>query len=129
MTRFIDENRVLTLSPAKRAGGLLLISGQVGHVDYELVDGGVEAQLRQAMANVQSIVQEHGGTLADIVKVTLYFADIDDFWRATEVYREYFEVGRFPARTALQAAALPFGAAIEVEAIAYLPRTKVEGNG
>lgn len=120
MTSFIPAGKAPTLRPGVRAGDTLYISGQVGQVDFTLVDGGFEPQFRQAMENIRKVVEQHGGKLSDVIKINLYYADIDDFWPGTEIYRDYFEPGAYPARTAIAAAALPFGALVEIEGVAYL---------
>ena len=122
MSRFVPEGTEPFLRPAVRAGDWLAISGQVGHVDFTLVPGGIEEQFRQAMSNFRDAVTQHGGTMSDVVKVNVYLADIDDFWPISEIYRDYIDPESLPARTAIAASQLPFGALVEVEGWAHLPK-------
>ena len=106
-------------SQAVAFGKLVFVSGQ-GPVDPQtgqIVDGDVLAEMRTAMQNVESILKESGSSLANVVKVTLYLADMDDFGRVNEVYKNYFKPP-FPARTTIQAGRLPFDIKIEIDVIA-----------
>lgn len=104
-----------------RAGDLVFLSGQVALIPAEgrLLDGDVEAQTRQVFANVAAAAEAAGGSLASIVKLTLYLADIDDFQAVNAVMREIF-TEPYPARAAVGVAALPLGAKVEADAILYL---------
>ena len=106
-------------TPAVRAGDWLVCSGQLGIVDGKLVDGGLVAQVRQAMANLRDLLASHGATLDDVVKTTVFLTDIDDWPPMNEPYLEAFGDHR-PARSAFAVAALPLGALVEIEAWAYL---------
>ncbi len=101
--------------------GWLFISGQLGLDPQtgQLVPGGVQAETEQALRNLQAVLQAAGGDLANVVKVTVYLRDMADFAAMNEVYARFFAEAR-PARAAIQAAALPKGAAVEIEAVAYL---------
>ena len=101
------------------SGGLLFTAGQLGIVPEtgKLVDGGIEAQTRQALDNVKAIIEAAGSDMAHAVKVTLLLDSIDDFGAVNEIYKTYFTDSP-PARTAFEAARLPLGALIEIEAIA-----------
>jgi len=106
-------------SQAIRAGDYLFTSGQVG-VDPatgRLVAGGIEAQTRQAMENLRAVLKAGGADFSRVVKATVYLADINDFAAFNGVYGSYF-VSDPPARSAFQVAALPLGAAVEIEMIA-----------
>lgn len=101
------------------AGDLVFCSGQVGldPVSGELVEGGVEAQAERALRNLAAVLDAAGCSFDDIVKTTLFLADIADFAAVNAVY------GRFvadppPARSTFAVAALPKGARVEIEAIA-----------
>jgi 2-iminobutanoate/2-iminopropanoate deaminase len=85
-----------------------------------LVPGGTAAELRQALQNVAEVLAIEGATLTDVVKTTLYLADMGDFAAVNEVWVEYFAEDR-PTRSAVAVAALPIGARVEVEAWAYAP--------
>ncbi|NPA06082.1 MAG: RidA family protein [Chloroflexi bacterium] len=103
------------------ANGWLFISGQLGLDPQtgQLVPGGVQAETEQALRNLRAVLQAAGGELTNVVKVTVYLRDMADFAAMNEVYARFFTEAP-PARAAIQAAALPKGAAVEIEAIAYL---------
>lgn len=107
-------------SPAILAGDFLFISGQIP-VDEsgELVRGGIEEQAARCMENLRAVLTAAGASFSDLVKVTIYLADMGDFQAVNQVYSRYFELEP-PARACIQVAALPKGARIEIEAIAYL---------
>lgn len=105
-------------TPAIRAGDTLYVSGQLGLVDGTLVDG-IDAQVRQAVSNLNALVQAEGGTLEDVVKTTVLLNSIDDYAAMNVAYIESFGDHR-PARAAFAVEALPLGAMVEIEAIAYL---------
>lgn len=109
-------------SPVLRlpAGGEWIIcSGQVGVADGQLVAGGVGPQLVQAVANVEAILRGQGAALTDVVKTTVFLTDIGDFGALNEAYAAAFGDHR-PTRSTVAVAGLPLGAAVEVEAWAYL---------
>ena len=100
------------------AGDMLFTSGQLG---LDPVTGalpeGVEAQADQAIKNLRAVIEEAGMTLQNVVKTTVFLADINDFAAVNEIYANYF-TGEVPARSCVQAAALPKGGLFEIEAIA-----------
>ncbi|MEQ8843057.1 MAG: Rid family detoxifying hydrolase [Acidimicrobiales bacterium] len=104
-------------TPIVRGGDLLFTAGQVGITADGLVEGGVEAELRQVFVNLRSVLSSAGASLADVVKTTVFLADMGDYARMNEIYVEEFGDHR-PARSAVAVAALPLGARIEIEAIA-----------
>lgn len=103
---------------AKLAGNTLYTSGQLGLVPAtgELPQG-VEAQAKQALDNLVAVLGAAGMTCADVVKTTVFLADIKDFAAINTIYADYF-TGEAPARSCVQVAALPKGALFEIEAIA-----------
>jgi reactive intermediate/imine deaminase len=109
----------LPFSEAVRVGDTLYLSGQLGIVPgtMELVPGGIEAQARQTMQNIEATLRAHGYTMGDLVKCTVMLADISEWSKFNDVYRSFFD-GRFPARSALGASGLALGARVEVECIA-----------
>ncbi len=109
-------------SMAIKKGPFVFTSGQLGldPVTGNLAEGGVEAETRQALTNLSNILQAAGTSLANIVKTTVFLRDINDFARMNAVYAEFF-IENPPARSAFQVAALPKGAAVEIEAVAALP--------
>jgi 2-iminobutanoate/2-iminopropanoate deaminase len=107
-------------SQAVKVGPWLFLSGQIP-IDPrsgEVVDGDIEVQTRRVLENVKAILESVGYTLDDVVKVTVYLADLKDFPRFNNVYSEYFK-DKPPARTTVQVAGLPRNAKIEIDVIAY----------
>jgi 2-iminobutanoate/2-iminopropanoate deaminase len=104
---------------AVQAGGFVFCAGQVG-LDPDsgsLVDGGIEAQTRRALDNVEAVLAGAGLTLDAVVKTTVFVTDLGDFAAMNAVYGEYFTDDP-PARSTVQVAALPAGAAVEIEVVA-----------
>ena len=108
-------------SQAILAGGWLFISGQIpiDPATGKMVEGSFEEKVRRVLENIKAIVEAAGGTLRDIVKVTVYLKDIRRFEEFNRVYSEYFREDP-PARVVVEVSNLPKGAELEVEAIAYL---------
>jgi 2-iminobutanoate/2-iminopropanoate deaminase len=107
-------------TPIVRAGEWLVVSGQVGIVDGKLVSGGLEAELRQAIANLAGLLAGEGATLADVTKTTVFLRHLgSDYPIMNEVYMELFGDHR-PARSAIGVADLPLGALVELEAWAHV---------
>ena len=109
----------LPFSEAVRAGNFLFLSGQIGNAPGTAVPvpGGIAAEARQAMENVRTVLERHGASLPDVVKFTVFLADMAEWEAFNEVYRSFFS-GRFPARSALGANGLAKGARVEVECVA-----------
>ena len=103
-----------------QAGAWLIVSGQVGAVSGAIVPGGARAEAAQALANLAALLEEHGASLADVAKTTVFMTDFADCGTINEVYAEAFGSHR-PARSAVAVAGLPLGARVEVEAWAYRP--------
>ena len=103
------------------ANGFVFTAGQVPLVpgSSNLAEGGIEGQTRQVMNNIKGVLEASGSSMANVVKTTVFLADINDFAAFNAVYGSYFPENP-PARTTVQAGALPIGASIEVEAIALL---------
>lgn len=104
------------------ANGFVYTAGQ-GGIDpstRQLVEGGVQAQTRQTLQNLAAILEAAGCSLADVIKTTVYLANMDDFAAMNEVYATFFSDNP-PARTTIQAARLPLNFAVEIEAVALLP--------
>ncbi|WP_176038349.1 RidA family protein [Brucella tritici] len=109
------------LSPAVRAGDTVYISGQVPvGPNGQIVEGGIEAQTRQALENVKAALALAGATMEDVVKTTIWLEDARDFGRMNAVYGSYFPKEP-PARTTVESR-LMIDIKIEVEAIAYAPK-------
>ena len=96
-----------------------MLSGQVGIVDGSLVDGGITAEVRQALSNLRGLVEGEGAALTDVVKATVFLRHISDFGVMNELYLEFFGDHR-PARSTVAVAGLPLGALFEIEAWAWV---------
>lgn len=105
-------------SPAVRGGGLLFLSGQVAQdpVTGKLIEGDAARQTDQILRNVAVILETAGRDLGDVVRVGVYLTDMGDFAAVNEVYRGHF-TDPYPARTAIGVAALPLGAAVEMDMV------------
>lgn len=105
-----------------RIGGLVFTAGQAGldPSTGELVAGGVAAETRQVLWNLQAILEAGGGSLASVVKTTVFLTNMDDFQIMNQVYGEFFPQDP-PARSTVQVSRLPKGAAVEIEAVAAAP--------
>ena len=103
---------------AKQTGNTLYTSGQLGLIPAtgELPQG-VEAQAVQALENLGAVLEAAGMGFGDVVKTTVFLADMGDFAAVNAIYAKYFP-GQAPARSCVQAAALPKGALFEIEAVA-----------
>lgn len=118
-----SENAPAALGPYSAgiaAGKLAFLSGQLGldPATGELADG-VVAQAEQALKNIEALLTAAGATFGNVVKTTVFLADIADFDAVNEVYAARF-TEPYPARSAVQAAALPKGALVEIECIVAL---------
>ncbi len=103
------------------ANGFVFTAGQVPLIpgSSNLAQGGIQGQTRQVMNNITGVLQAAGSSMANVIKTTVFLADINDFTEFNAIYGEYFPQNP-PARTTVQAGALPLGALIEVEAVALL---------
>lgn len=106
-------------SQAIEVNGFVYASGQlpIDPATGAFPEGGVQEQTRQSLLNVKAILEEAGLTLANVVKTTVYLADMGDFAAMNEIYSQFFSQP-FPARSAVAVKALPMGALVEVEVIA-----------
>ena len=108
---------------AVKAGGVLYCSGQIAldPASGAMVgDGDVEAETRQVLANLQAVLQEAGCTPQQVVRTTVFLADLADFAKVNALYAEVFGAGVSPARACVEVAALPKGARVEIDAIALI---------
>ena len=115
-------------TPVVRAGPWLICSGQLGLVDGSLVDGGLTAQVSQALKNVASLLESEGSELSDVVKTTVFLTDMADFSAMNDAYLAAFGDHR-PARSAFAVAGLPLGALVEIEAWAFTSRSAASPGG
>ena len=106
-------------SAAVRAGDLLFLSGQVAldPATGKLVAGDIGAQAEQIFANISAVLEAAGKSFDDVMKTTVYLADMKDFGAMNTVYARHVQTP-YPARTTIQAAGLPLGAAVEIEVVA-----------
>jgi reactive intermediate/imine deaminase len=107
-----------TYSQAVRVGDTVYLSGQIPLVPetMELVQGDMEAQIRRVFDNLAAVAEAAGGSLADVVKLNVFLPDLGHFPLVNQVMAEYF-AEPYPARAAVGVAALPKGAAVEMDAI------------
>lgn len=106
-------------SPAVEAAGLVFLSGQVGLIPStgERAPDDVGSQAHQVMSNIGEVLGDIGLGYGDIVKTTVFLADMDDYPEVNEIYGSYFG-DEYPARSAVQAGALPGGFLVEIEVVA-----------
>jgi 2-iminobutanoate/2-iminopropanoate deaminase len=102
----------------------IFTAGQLGIIPEtgNIIEGGIENETRQALLNIQHILEEAGTTLNWVVKTTVFLRDMNDFSRMNAIYAEFFTENP-PSRSTVQVAALPKGGAIEIEAIALVAST------
>lgn len=110
-----------TYSQAVKVGTTVYLSGQIPLVPetMEMVEGGIEAEIRQVFDNLQAVAQAAGGDLKDLVKLNIFLTDLSHFPLVNQVMAEYF-VQPYPARAAIGVAALPKAAGVEMDAVMEL---------
>ncbi len=103
-------------------GHLVFTAGQLGidPASGKMVAGGIQEQTRQALNNLKAVLEAAGTGLEWVVKTTVFLQDIGEFKQMNEVYGTFFKE-KCPARSAVQVAALPLGAVVEIEAVALIP--------
>lgn len=113
-------------SQAIIANGFVFAAGQIGSDPKtgQLVEGGIEEQTEQVLKNIAAVLKASGSSMQDVVKTTVFLADINDFAKMNEIYARHF-AAPFPARSTVQVARLPRDAKIEIEVIAVI-KTKAE---
>jgi 2-iminobutanoate/2-iminopropanoate deaminase len=114
-------------SQGVRGGDLLFTAGQLGLVPgtKEFAGTDIESQTRQALANLEAVLEAAGSCLKHVLKTTVFLADMGEFPRMNAVYAEFFSQDP-PARSAVEVAALPLGGRVEIEAVALA--SACEGN-
>lgn len=114
----------LPFPAAMRGGGLVFVSGQVGNVtgEMKLVEGGLEAEARQALEHLRDALAAAGTSLDRVLKCTVFFADMKDFQRFNTIYRDFFGE-HLPARSGVEVKGLALGARVEIECIALAGET------
>ncbi len=103
-----------------QAGDLLFLSGQlpIDPAVGKIVAADIEGQTKQSLTNIRAILESAGCTMDNVVKTTVFLKDINDFGKMNEVYKEFFTEGNYPARSAIQVAAIPQDARLEIEVVA-----------
>lgn len=122
MKQISTQNAPAAIGPYSQAievNGFVYASGQlpIDPATGAFPEGGVKEQTRQSILNVKAILEEAGLALSNVVKTTVYLADMGDFAAMNEVYSQFF-AQPFPARSAIAVKALPKGALVEVEVVA-----------
>ncbi len=110
----------LPFSSAVRVGNTLYLSGNLGNIpgSIDLAEGGITGETRQTMDNISTVLQEFGSSMDDVVKCTVFLADMAEWGAMNDVYRTYFK--NPPARSALGASGLALNARVEIECIAVM---------
>jgi reactive intermediate/imine deaminase len=117
-----SDRQVRPFSPAVRAGDFIYVSGQVpADSNGEIVAGGIEAQTRQVMENLKSVLALAGATLDDVCKSTVWLQDARDFGAFNRIYMSYFSAEGRPARSTTEAR-LMVDAKVEIDVVAYKPK-------
>jgi len=108
-------------SQGTKLSNIVFTAGQLGidRATGELVPGGVEPETKQAIHNLQFVLEQSGSSLANVLKTTVFLRDMQDFPRMNAVYAAFFSENP-PARSTVQVAGLPKGGAVEIEAIAFV---------
>ena len=114
------EGRDLPFSSAVRVDNTLYLSGNVGNIPgtLELAEGGIQGETQQTMENISAVLEQFDSSLDNVVKCTVFLADIAEWGAMNEVYRTFFK--NPPARSALGASGLALGARVEIECIAVV---------
>jgi len=110
-----------TYSQAVRSGNIVFLSGQIPLLPetMEMIGGNFESRARQVFSNLKAVAEAADGTLNDVVKVTVFLTDLDNFATVNAVMEEFFEKP-YPARAAVGVASLPKGADVEADAVLIL---------
>lgn len=123
-----DNKQGLPFSPARQAGDVIYLSGEIPiKADGTFEQGDTAAQTRQVMENLQRTLRANGCTFADVVKVTVYLRSMEDYEAMNAAYRTYFR-GEFPARECVGGLEIAFGSDLEVSAIAINRRVRSDEN-
>lgn len=122
-SEFLNSGQVLPstlpFSEVVVVGDLLLLSGQIGNLPgtLDIAEGGIAGETRQVMENIRTSLNAHGYDLTNLVKCTVFLADMAEWDAFNQVYADYFEAGRYPARSAFGTSGLAFNARVEVDCI------------
>jgi len=108
-------------SQVVQVGQFLFLAGQIPLTpENTMREGDVQTQARQVLNNLKAVLEKAGATMDHVVKTTIFLQDLNDFEAVNKTYAEYFQQP-YPARSTVEAAKLPKGAKLEIDAIAYLP--------
>ena len=112
-------------SQAIRAGSLLFLSGQIplDPTTGTMIDGDITAQTHQVFANLKAVLEAAGATFDDVVKTTVYLADMNEFAIVNEIYGTYFS-SPAPARATVQVARLPKDCRVEIDLVAHIDQSR-----
>ena len=115
----VSVDMQLPFSEAVRVGHMLYLSGQLGFdaTTSKLVEGGIAAETRKTLENIKTTLEKHGSSMAEVVKCTVFLADIKEWAAMNEVYVSFFPTNP-PARSALGSSGLALGARTEIECMA-----------
>jgi 2-iminobutanoate/2-iminopropanoate deaminase len=109
-------------SQAIQFGDLLFVSGQIplDPATAKIVPGEIEDETRQVLGNLKAILEAADSSLANVLKATVYLTDMSLFPRVNAIYAEAFDADPAPARATVEVAALPLGARVEIDAVAFI---------
>lgn len=115
----VSPEMPLPFSDAVRVGHMLYLSGKIGNIPGtpQLAEGGIQGETRQAMENIKASLEKYGSSLAEVVKCTVFLADMAEWSAMNEVYIQYFETNP-PARSALGTSGLALNSRVEIECMA-----------
>ena len=118
------ENAPVPVAPysqATIANGIIFTAGQLGTRPGQpgLIEGGIQAETRQALENIRAVLEAAGSSMANVLKVTVFLDDINDFAAMNEIYGQYFTENH-PARSAFEVSKLPLGGKVEIETVALV---------
>lgn len=115
----MDLDQPLPFSEAVRVGHMLYLSGMIGNVGgtLELAEGGIKGETRQTLENIKAVLEKYGSSLSEVVKCTVFLADIAEWGEMNSVYVEYFKTNP-PARSALGTSGLALDSRVEIECFA-----------
>jgi 2-iminobutanoate/2-iminopropanoate deaminase len=105
------------LSPSKQIGNLLFISGQIGQQEGQLVSDDITGQVKKTIANIAQILEQNGMSLKDVIDVTAFLVDQEDYTSFNTAYSEGF-LEPYPTRTTVTVKSLPLGAKVELKVVA-----------
>jgi reactive intermediate/imine deaminase len=117
----VGPDMQLPFSDAVRVGNMLYLSGKIGNIPgtRELAEGGIAGETRQALENIKASLEKHGSSMSEVVKCTVFLADIAEWGAMNEVYTTYFPVNP-PARSALGSSGLAMNSRVEIECFAAM---------